>query len=54
MKARRIESRILGDFIPKDAENPNKNVSDEHQDIGNRIVEFMQRACESNKQRNSA
>ena len=58
MQTRRVQSKILGDFIPKDAPKTStmddsstkverKNVSED----GRRIVELFERATEANSMR---
>ena len=55
MKARRIESKILGEFVPKDASNkPAVNgtpLTTTEFEIGPRIVDLMERAAEANSTR---
>jgi len=55
IKARRIESKILGEFVPKDASNkPAVNgtpLTTTEFEIGPRIVDLMERAAEANSTR---
>ena len=56
MQTRRVQSKILGDFIPKDAPNKLTTMDDSSTPVekssgsedGRRIVELFERATEAN------
>ena len=54
IKSQRVQSKILGDFVPRSSNNvPNGNVTlngvdNEAMEVGDRIVEIMEKATEVN------